>query len=330
MSSFLSRRQFIGTLGAGAVTGLFPNAALNRYRRQPNQTPMVSSAFKVAVITDEISQDFEHALKIASEEFGLGFVELRGMWGKNLMKLDSGEIDKARRLLERYRLQVSSIASPIYKVDWPGAPISKYSPRDKFGADFTFEQQPELIEHALEMVQAFNTTNLRIFDYWRLENPAPYRAAMDEKLIEAATKASRRAVTVLLENEHECNTATAAESVRTLNAVRLPNFKLNWDPGNAAARGDIPYPNGYSLLPKERIGYMHCKDLVRKQDGKTEWMAMGRGAIDYLGMFRALRKGGYRGVVSLETHWRGAGTPEESTRQSWAGMKDLLQRSDKD
>jgi len=31
--------------------------------------------------------------------------------------------------------------------------------------------------------------------------------------------------------------------------------------------------------------------------------------------------------VSLETHWRGAGTAEASTRQSWAGMKDELQKA---
>jgi len=29
-------------------------------------------------------------------------------------------------------------------------------------------------------------------------------------------------------------------------------------------------------------------------------------------------------VVSLETHWNGAATQEESTRISWAGMKQAL------
>jgi len=72
---------------------------------------------------------------------------------------------------------------------------------------------------------------------------------------------------------------------------------------------------------------MHCKDVIRKPDGGTEWAAMSRGIIDYIGQFRALKKDGYRGVLSLETHWRGAGTPEESTRQSMAGMKDLLRRA---
>jgi sugar phosphate isomerase/epimerase len=72
---------------------------------------------------------------------------------------------------------------------------------------------------------------------------------------------------------------------------------------------------------------MHCKDIIDKPDGKTEWMAMGRGIIDYVGHFRELKRDGYRGTVSLETHWRGAGTPEESTRQSMAGMKELLRRA---
>jgi sugar phosphate isomerase/epimerase len=285
--------------------------------------------FKLSVITDEITQDFGHALEVAAKEFRLGYVELRELWGKNLMKLDGKEVGEARRLLERRRLRVSSIASPIFKVDWPGAPTSKFSPkRAEFGADFTFNQQDELLERALELARAFNTDRIRIFDFWRLEDQKPYRAAIDQKLIEAAAKAGKHDVTLLLENEGSCNTATGAEAARTLSVVRSPNLMLNWDPGNAASRGETPFPDGYALLPKHRIGYMHCKDIVREPDGKTEWAAMGRGIIDYVGQFRALKKDGYSGVLSLETHWRGGGTPEECSRQSMAGMKDLLRRAE--
>jgi sugar phosphate isomerase/epimerase len=56
-------------------------------------------------------------------------------------------------------------------------------------------------------------------------------------------------------------------------------------------------------------------------------MAMGRGTIDWAAQFRALKNDGYHRAVTLETHWRGAGTPEESTRQSFAGMKELLQKA---
>jgi len=243
------------------------------------------------------------------------------------MALDAKEIAEARRLLERYQLRVSSIASPIFKVDWPGAPVSKQSSRDQFGANFTLAQQDELLERAFELARVFQVDRIRIFDFWRLEDQKPYRNAIDAKLIEAAHKAAKRHITLLLENEFACNTATGAEAGRTLNAVRSQYFKLNWDPGNAARAGENPYPDGYSHIPKSRIGYMHCKDAVRRPDGTIDWMKMGGGFIDWAGQFRALKRDGYRGVTSLETHWRGAGTPEESTRQSMAGMKELLRRT---
>ncbi len=284
--------------------------------------------FKLSVINDEITQDFGRAAEVASQEFGLHYIEIRALWGKNIMRLDAKEIAEARRILEKYKLRISSIASPIFKVDWSGAPLSRFSPRrDQFGADFTFEQQDELLERGLELARVFHVDRIRILDFWRLDDPQPYRAAMDEKLIEAVQKAGKRGVTLLLENEPSCNTATGAEAARTLDAVRSPNFKLNWDPGNAASVGEVAYPDGYSRLPKARIGYMHCKDVVRGTAGKYEWMKMGGGIIDYVAQYRALKKDGYRGVVSLETHWRGAGTPEESTRQSMAGMKELLRRA---
>ena len=286
------------------------------------------STFKLSVFTDEITQDFGRALEVASQEFGLGYVELRGLWGKNIMALDDKDIAEARALLERYRLRVTSIAGPLFKVDWPGAPVSKFSQRDKFGADYTFEQQPEVLERGLELARAFRTEHLRCFDFWRLDDPKPHRAAIDEELRKAALKAGRRGVTLVMENEYACNTATAAEAARTLAAVKVPSFKLNWDPGNSAFRGETPFPDGYKLLPKGRVGHVHCKDVVRNPDGTFAWMAVGRGLIDFAGQFRALKRDGYRGAVVLETHWRGAGTAEESTRQSMAGLKEQLRRAD--
>ena len=283
--------------------------------------------FKLSVINDEITQDFGRACEVAAQEFGLQFIEIREMWGKNIMRLDAKEIDEARKILEKYKLRVSSVASPIFKVDWPGAPTSKFSPkRDQFGADFTFEQQDELLQRGFELTRVFQVDRIRLFDFWRLEEQQPYRAAIDDKLREAAKKAEKRGVILLLENEPACNTATGEEAGRTLGAVRSPNLMLNWDAGNAASRGEIAYPDGHSHIPKNRIGYLHCKDVIHN-DGKYEWMKMGGGIIDWVGQYSALKKDGYRGVLSLETHWRGAGTPEESTRQSMAGVKDLLRRA---
>jgi sugar phosphate isomerase/epimerase len=289
----------------------------------------MKSPFRVSVINDEITQDFGRACEIASHEFGMEWIELRGMWNKNLLHLDAKEIEEGRRILEKYKLRVTDIASPLFKVDWPGAPQSKYSPkRDQFGADFTSNQQDEILERSMELAKAFQTDRVRCFDFWRLEDQAPYRAAINEKLLNAAGKAGKKGIILVLENEAACNTATGAEAAAVLKAVKSPYLMLNWDPGNAVTRDEKAYPDGYNLLPKDRIGHCHCKDANKKADGKGyEWAPMGGGIIDWVGQFQALHRDGYKYAVSLETHWRGAKTPEESTRQSWAGMKQQLQKA---
>ncbi len=288
----------------------------------------MNSPFRVAVINDEITQDFGKACAIASKEFGMKWIELRGMWNKNLLNLDAKEIAEARSILEKNKLRVTDIASPLFKVDWKGAPRSKFSPQhDQFNADFTFDQQDEVLERSIELAKAFNTDRVRCFDFWRLDDQAPFRAAINEKLLNAANTAGKKGMLLVLENEMSCNTATGAEAAKVLAAVKSPYLMLNWDPGNAFERGEIPYPDGYDLLPKDRIGHCHCKDSVKKQDGRYAWAPMGGGMIDWVGQFKALKRDDYHFAVSLETHWRGAGTAEESTRQSWAGMKKELQEA---
>ena len=289
----------------------------------------MSSPFRIAVINDEISQDFGRSCEVTASEFGLEWIELRAMWNKNILNLDANEVAEARRILEKYKLRVTDIASPLFKVDWPGAPKSAFSPKGaQFNADFTYEQQDDVLERSIELAKVFQTERLRCFDFWRLDDPAPYRAAMNEKLLAAAGVAGKKGVTLLLENEAACNTGTAAEVAKVLAEVKSPSFMLNWDPGNAASRGEKVFPDGYALLPKERIGHCHCKDVTKKADSNSyDWAAMGRGIIDWTGQFAALKRDGYHFAVSLETHWRGAATPEESTRQSWSGMKDELQKA---
>ncbi len=279
------------------------------------------------MINDEISQDFGHSCEVAAHDFGMRWIELRGMWKKNIVNLDEKEVAEARRILEKSQLKVTDIASPLFKVDWPGAPKSKFSEGKSFGANFNLDQQNEVLERSIEMAKAFGTDRVRCFDFWRIEDQAPYRSAINDKLREAATTAAKKGIILVLENEPSCNTATGAESAKVLDAVNQSNFMLNWDPGNAAAAGEIPYPDGYNLLPKDRIGHCHCKDAVKKGN-KYDWAPMGGGLIDWAGQFKALKSDGYRFAVSLETHWNGGGSPEESSRKSWAGMKKLLKEAD--
>jgi sugar phosphate isomerase/epimerase len=326
MSSEISRREFIvAGIGALAVTTP-PSGAPLAFASESESARLAKSPFKISVITDEISQDFGHACEVAAHSFGMGWVEIRSLWKKNIANLDAKEIAEVVASLKRNNLRVTDVASPLFKVDWPGAPQSKFAERDQFNANFTFEQQGEVLDRCIELAKKLSANRIRCFDFWRLEDQTPYRQAINERLQKASEKAGKAGLILILENEFACNTATGAEAVKTLGGVPSKHFMLNWDPGNAAKLGEIPYPDAYNRLPKDRIGHCHVKDVARTDQG-LEWAAMGKGIIDWGGQFSALKRDGYHHAVSLETHWRGAGTPEASSVESWAGMKAALEKA---
>ncbi len=313
----VTRRNFLTSAGALAVSLTAPRLF----------AAGMTSPFKVAVISDEISQDFDHACSVIAHDFGLQWVELREIWGKNLQVSSDAEIAEARKILAKYNLQVTDIASPLFKVDWPGAPKSKYSSKaDLHGAaESAFAKQDEVLERSISLAKQFNTNKIRCFDFWRLDDVTPYRPAINEKLRAAAETTGKQDLLLVLENEFACNTATGREAAATLAGIQSPHLALNWDPGNAVMRGEFDaYPGGWDALPKNRIHHCHCKNAVKDDSGKVEWSPVGKGYIDWAAQFRALKHSGFHDAVSLETHWHGGGTPEQSTRTSWAGMKKAL------
>jgi sugar phosphate isomerase/epimerase len=288
------------------------------------------SPFKIAVINDEISQDFDHVCSVISHDFGLSWVELRSMWDKNIMDLSDAQIAEAQKIIAKYNLQVTDIASPLFKTDWPDAPRSQFSTTgDMHGAvHIAFKQQDEIFERAIARAKQFNTNKVRCFDFWRLDDIAPYREAIDEKLRSAAEIADKQDILLVLENEYACNTGTGREAARTMNAIQSPHFVLNWDPCNAVMRGELDaFPTAWDLLPKDRIHHCHVKNAAKNADGKIELSPVDKGIIDWTAQFRALKQAGFHDAVSLETHWKGGGSPEESSRICWAGMKKALKDS---
>ena len=306
-----SRREFLAGLATAGALATVPRAAYAALPAKPN------CPFRLAVINDEISADFDHACSVAADDFGLNWIELRSLWGKNVVDLNAEEIDRARQILEKHKLRVTDIASPLFKVHWPGAPISKEgAKRDSSQVDADFKRQDQVLARSIELCKIFQTDRIRCFDFWRLEDQKPYRDAMNEKLSQAARTCQPHGIVLLLENEMACNTGSGPESIEVLKAIREPNFMLNWDPGNSATfAGDTPYPDDYKKLPAHRIGHCHVKDTIRKADGKYEWAPVGAGVIDWAGQIQALALDGYHMALSLETHWHG-GKPEPGSQMS--------------
>ena len=118
----MNRRLFVA--GATAVAAHVAMPALAR-----GETPHIAHTFhnlpfRVAVINDEISDDLDHACRIVAVDLGLQFIELRSFWGKNVSALTDAEIAEARKILTKYKLIVTDIASPLFKTRFPAGNVA--------------------------------------------------------------------------------------------------------------------------------------------------------------------------------------------------------------
>ncbi|HZT69181.1 MAG TPA: sugar phosphate isomerase/epimerase family protein [Terriglobia bacterium] len=315
MRNTLTRRSFLGaTLAAWPGAAYLKAAAASR-----------AMGWKLGIITDEISEDFEQALDFISH-YGLGYAELREMWKKNIMNLSQAELDRAKDMIEKHHLKVTDIGSPVFKYNLPQMP-ARAEKRDTFRADFTDQDTDHLLEESFKLAKFFGTRKVRIFSYWRVAEPEKAYPYVRDRLAKAAEVAGKSDILLILENEHECNIGTGEELGRILRDINSPHLRGNWDPGNAAMLHEVPYPNGYNHV-KGLFAHMHIKDVRKGPNGRLQWAPVGGGFIDWKGQFEALRRDGYQGDMALETHYRRPdGNKVESTRESLLGLFKVIQEA---
>jgi L-ribulose-5-phosphate 3-epimerase len=260
----------------------------------------------IAAITDEFSPDLETALR-AMQEIGMTGAELRVLSGKNIMDLSDEELDRAATLVEARGFQVISIASPLFKCVLPNSPpVDDRFQQDVFAAKYTFEDQARLAERAFFIANRLGAKIVRVFSFWRTVQPEACFESVVRELGQIAERAATHGLIIGLENEHACNIATGAETRRVLDRLQHPNIGVVWDPANAYVSGENPFPSGYGLLPRERIVHVHAKDC-HMEGHKPIWGPLGTRGVDWKGQIGALLGDGYKGYLSLETHWAGPG-----------------------
>src|SRR5271154_2326340 len=118
--------------------------------------------FKLGIITDEITQNLDDAVAFL-DQYHLHYCELREVWGKNIMNLSQEQLDQARKVFAQHSLQVSDIASPIFKWNLPEMPAKATEKRDEFSASFTEEDLDRLLAQSFKLARFFGTNKVRIF-----------------------------------------------------------------------------------------------------------------------------------------------------------------------
>jgi sugar phosphate isomerase/epimerase len=310
----LTRRElFKGAAAAGALAGIAAGG------------PDPAGGFHLGIITDEIAPGLDEAVDFIAS-YKLRFVELREIWGKNLMISPQEDLDRAKKLLTSRGLTVSDIGSPLFKWNIPGVATRQNEKRDFALGQYTEEDSDAALEKSFQLARFFGTKKVRIFSYWRVADPEKVYPQVRDRLAKAARLAEKNDIILCLENEHECNVGTGKELGRILRDVNSPALRGNWDTGNGVMLGEVPFPDGYQAV-KGLFPHMHVKDVRKNaQTGKLEWAPVGGGVIDFKGQIAALRKDKYTGTMSLETHYRRPdGNKVESTRESLTGLLKFLQ-----
>lgn len=263
-----------------------------------------------------------HALAV-SAELGIRDVELRSIWGSSIVDHDEAGLARIGDALERGGFRVCAIASPFLKCHIAGdgaAAGATHSARNT-GRD----EQWAILDRSLEVAARFDAPVVRAFSFWRVDDPASVRDEVVATLAEATDRVRAAGRLLGLENEHACNVATGAESAWVLDRIPDRTLGLIWDPGNEAALGSVPFPDGYALV-KDRIHHVHIKDAVALGDGG--FTTVGEGIIPYEAQLRALATDGYDGVLSLETHYKlPDGGLEGATRACAAALRDIAARA---
>ena len=282
-------------------------------------------SFRLAAITDEFSPADLGAALTGMAAVGMSGAELRVVDGRNMIDLSDEEVDKVRDTVQARGMEIVSLASPLLKCVIPGGPaLDSRVQHDVFGSPHSYEDQPRLTRRAFEIADRLGVGIIRVFSFWRTVDPERCYPQLRDELLALADEAGRRDVVIGLENEHACNVGTAAEAARLLATVEHPALKLVWDPANASILGETPFPEGYSLLPPERIVHVHAKDCYVKNH-KPVWGPVGEMGIDWRGQIAALRRDGYDGWISLETHWTGPNNDKfEASTVCGKNLKSLI------
>jgi L-ribulose-5-phosphate 3-epimerase len=316
MVSHLTRRSFLKSSWA------VPAAALVTARA--HGAPATAAAlrtFKVGGISDGFSDDFEEALKVL-KGYGLEWVEIRKIWGQVYNTEASPEqIRRIRELLNRYEFRVSAVCTGLYKCTLPGTKTVA-NPKDLY----PYSGQMDLIKRAADRAHAWGTDKLRGFSFYRVAEPEKITRRIAEELDKAGEVARAAGVRLVIENEESCNARTGHELARILAAVKAPQVGVNWDVGNAYFGGEIAFPSGYDVLPKNRIWNVHVKGVACQSPGKQCHEAFAdQGDLDLAGQLRALRRDHYTGAMSLECEYSAPGmTHFQTSRRSMEGLLKVV------
>jgi sugar phosphate isomerase/epimerase len=248
---------------------------------------MGKGQFRLSAFGDEISDDLEQQLTCLAA-LGIGALELRGVWGKNVLHLSDAEADAVAAACARRGIAVSAIGAPVGK-----SPLA----------------QPLAVELAnlariFAIARRVGTRLVRVFSFYPPEGVTG--GAVDGLVAESAARLAALAelahdagMQLVLENEHGIVGDTLARCAALLAAVDGPNLSFAWDPANFVHSGEMQsVTRGWDALGSW-TRHVHIKDYAA---ATGEVLPAGEGDGEVAALLAHLDAAGYDGFLALEPH----------------------------
>ena len=217
-------------------------------------------------------------------DLGITHVEFRSAWGTNVLDLTDEQIDEVAALLAAHDVSVSSIGSPIGKIN----------------IDDDFDAHLVRADRALATARRLGAPFIRIFSFFLRSDQPPeqYRDEVIRRMAALAEKAEPTGIVLLHENEKDIYGDVPARVLDIVESVGSPALRLAWDPANYVQVGVTPFTEGYAKL-RPYTDYVQIKDAVL---ATGDVVPAGEGDGQVRETVRALAADGFDGFFSMEPH----------------------------
>lgn len=307
----MNRREFItGTVGA--MTLLRAADRKNAIGRN-----------RVSAISDEIATSPAEAIAFA-RKFGMEWLELRNVPGARqpYFYMSPEELKPVAKEFADNGIKISFLNTSLLKFGLPGTePLSrrgKETPEARAKREAReqaeFDKRMDSLHKCIAAAHTLGTDRVRLFTFSRVEEPEKLFPRLAELIDPMCKVAQQEGVRLLIENEPSCNIGNCAELGQILKMVPSKVLGANWDGLNGTALKEVPFPDGYRLLPKDKIWNVQIK-------GKSVLDTPQH--LDWIAILHSLEQDGYTGEIGLETHYFD-GTNIEKSHLSMAEIMKLV------
>ena len=198
----------------------------------------------ISAFSDEYADSLQEQCQ-ALNGFGISYMEMRGVNGKNVSTLTKDEVKQAKTILNDYGIKVSSIGSPLGKIK----------------VDGDLDGHLETAKRVFETANELGAKNIRMFSFYLPENKTreESKGEVYDALERLVRLSEEHGVTLCHENEALIYGESPEKCLEILEYFN-GRLKAVLDMGNFVLDGYNPM-NAYKLLGKN-IEYFHIKDAL--------------------------------------------------------------------